>query len=476
MVYYGTNGLYGHLFWSKCKDKLQDLTKDRAKDQPLILKPTDAQASKLGKASQGKPFSCAKCGLGFTQKSYVNHHLRHGYCLGMRRDLNPEGPIKCPTCDKTFRDASWLSRHLKVTKDCSSDNANLEPKSLPPKKELFQCKSCKKPFSLKSSLQRHQVNGACKFQQSEVSVTSPESDGMLDSQGKLSFHKNRRRDNNPASKNYFCARCNSGFKYRWNLLRHLTAKNCSKPFETRSQSPASEDSVADKEIDGSIMMYLKKEIQIADDMVADKAGVEASEDLTSLENDVSCAKPFICNTCGVGFTHQRSHKRHVSDGRCTPVGRNGRKVCIKCGYRFKTDESYKLHVAKDICTYRTRKPYRCKKCGAVFKLLSDFFKHKASHQVQKLEAKREPNQSLSPNPNMTETFDDFPIALDDATTHKSNDESLVTSNNQSTCNESATKVKEKGLTGDVAFSCCFCDFSCGSKDEVRVHMADQHLM
>lgn len=85
--------------------------------------------SHLETHSEGKPFSCLKCGKDFTRKYHLDRHLNHSSCGDI-----PKQTLPCEVCGKEFTRLDNLREHLRFHMGQGS------------RKRDYQCPYCPKSF------------------------------------------------------------------------------------------------------------------------------------------------------------------------------------------------------------------------------------------------------------------------------------------------------------------------------------------
>ena len=82
----------------------------------------------------------------------------------------------------------------------------------------------------------------------------------------------------------------------------------------------------------------------------------------------------VCETCGQGFTNQKSYKCHIVYHHGTPPYK-----CDICGTRWTTQQALKVHKDRHLGNKR----YKCKICGKAFVTLSAIEPHMGTHRVER---------------------------------------------------------------------------------------------
>ena len=82
----------------------------------------------------------------------------------------------------------------------------------------------------------------------------------------------------------------------------------------------------------------------------------------------------VCETCGQGFTNQKSYQCHIVYHHGTPPYK-----CDICGTRWTTQQALKVHKDRHLGNKR----YKCKICGKAFVTLSAIEPHMGTHRVER---------------------------------------------------------------------------------------------
>ncbi|XP_075690327.1 uncharacterized protein LOC142658596 [Rhinoderma darwinii] len=196
----------------------------------------------------------------------------------------------------------------------------------------YSCSQCRKCFTHKSNLVRHQRShtGVMPYSCSEC--------------GKCFIHKSRlvtHQRSHTGEKPYSCLDCGKCFIYKSNLIKHrgihtgeklFSCSECGKCFTQKSN-------------------------------------------LVKHERIHTGEKPYSCSDCGKCFTDKSCLITHE---RC----HTGEKPysCSECG-KFFTDKS---NLVTHERIHTGEKPYSCSECGKCFRVKSHLVRHKRSHTGEKI--------------------------------------------------------------------------------------------
>ena len=110
----------------------------------------------------GSKYPCMFCGLQFTRKDNLEHHMKEFHCTAKDKLVQHQ----CEVCREMFRKKSNLVRHAKMVRICETCSSVFcstrqllqHQRSIHP---TYSCKDCKKSFPDRANLKRH-VDGSLK--------------------------------------------------------------------------------------------------------------------------------------------------------------------------------------------------------------------------------------------------------------------------------------------------------------------------
>ncbi|XP_065089884.1 protein suppressor of hairy wing-like [Ochlerotatus camptorhynchus] len=276
--------------------------------------------------SEGKPFSCLKCGKDFTRKYHLERHLNHSGCGEVPKELLP-----CEVCGKDFTRLDNLREHLRFHMG--------EGK----RKRDYQCPYCPKAFYGSSLLNIHirTHTGEKPFPCDLCSKSFP-------STGALRKHRRSHTGERP----YRCDQCSATFAARETLNRHRKTHTGEKPHECT--------------ICGKRFIQAT---QLRSHMFhhTGENGFECEECKVSFNRKVRLEEhvryvhrkeaPMECDICSKTFTRKEDLSRHLDTH---SVSRN--YSCPQCGKSFVSRTALKLHQR----THEVENPCICPICKHKF--------------------------------------------------------------------------------------------------------------
>ncbi|KAK9532813.1 hypothetical protein VZT92_010180 [Zoarces viviparus] len=310
------------------------------------------------------------------------------------------GPLKCPSCDKTFALKCMLDRHyLTHTKPhlcsecgkCFSEKQGLTAHSRRHTGEKpYECSDCGIEFAYKYTLARHMRRHSLKKPSTRTcALCESQFDGALELQ---------RHRCGALKKTFVCSLCPEAFECRKSLADHENLHSGDRDFvcEMCGESFFSSSSLTTHRV-----THGQK------DNCCDVLGL-GSSDASVLENHLSRhtgEKLFSCEVCGKGCSHRSALKHHMlthtgekpyvcetCGKRCghasalqnhmrihTGKKRGQQPVCNVCGKKFRCTVNLKYHMS----IHTGVKPYACEQCDKKFSNPSNLKIHTAIHSGEK---------------------------------------------------------------------------------------------
>ncbi|KAM7369328.1 hypothetical protein PAMP_013603 [Pampus punctatissimus] len=311
------------------------------------------------------------------------------------------GPIKCPSCDKTFALKCLMERHyLTHTKphlcsECGKRFAGLRGLNAHSRRhtgeKLYKCSECGTEFAYKSTFNRH-------MRQHSLKRSSTHTCTLCENQfaGALALQRHRCY---ALEKTFVCSLCPETFNCRQSLADHENLHSGDRDFvcEMCGESFLSSSSLTTHRV-----THNQKE------NCCDVLGLGCS-DASVLKQHLSKhtgEKLFTCEVCGKGCSHQSALKHHMLTHTgerpyvCETCGKRcghasalqnhmrihtGKKpgqrpVCDMCGKKFRCTVNLKYHMN----IHTGEKPYACDQCGKKFTNPSNLKVHVLIHSGEKM--------------------------------------------------------------------------------------------
>ncbi|XP_054468839.1 endothelial zinc finger protein induced by tumor necrosis factor alpha-like isoform X2 [Anoplopoma fimbria] len=310
------------------------------------------------------------------------------------------GPMKCPSCDKTFALKCMLDRHyLTHTKPhlcsecgkCFSEKQGLIAHSRRHTGEKpYECSDCGIEFAYKYTLARHMRRHSLKKPSTRTCT-------LCESQFNGALELQRHRCG-ALKKTFVCSLCPEAFECRKSLADHENLHSGDRDFvcEMCGESFFSSSSLTTHRVTHG-----------PKDNCCDVLGL-GSSDASVLENHLSKhtgEKLFSCEVCGKGCSHRSALKHHMlthtgekpyvcetCGKRCghasalqnhmrihTGKKRGQQPVCNVCGKKFRCTVNLKYHMS----IHTGVKPYACDQCDKKFSNPSNLKIHMAIHSGEK---------------------------------------------------------------------------------------------
>ncbi|XP_042874673.1 zinc finger protein 391-like [Penaeus japonicus] len=191
------------------------------------------------------------------------------------------------------------------------------------------------PQLLEDSGDGHLTNDGTPTEAASASLQSMEQKSVNSIDLKVSESSNKEIPSQE-NKTYKCAHCESVFRQKNNLRRHLKLHSGHKPYVCK---------------DCGLSFYVQ-------DSLKKHMRTHTGE------------KPYKCEECNTSFAHSGHLKAHKR----THSGEKPYK-CQECGLFFSQAGNLKVHMR----VHTGEKPFVCKICGAAFAISSVFKKHKLVH-------------------------------------------------------------------------------------------------
>ncbi|XP_061181836.1 zinc finger protein 107-like [Saccostrea echinata] len=162
---------------------------------------------------------CQVCGQMILQPSHLEKHIKEHQCpvvnvkegesIFPEENNTDERAYKCYLCKKTFKQHTFLKKHLEMHNS----------------KVLYKCGVCEKIYPSMAGMKKHmEMHGDGPF---KCFVCSVEFEEYLDLKEHQNIHQNSEEE-----KKYACDLCKKRFKYRLSLRKHKELHNLEEPVAT----------------------------------------------------------------------------------------------------------------------------------------------------------------------------------------------------------------------------------------------------
>nr|XP_040042710.1 zinc finger protein 569-like [Gasterosteus aculeatus aculeatus]XP_040042711.1 zinc finger protein 569-like [Gasterosteus aculeatus aculeatus] len=433
------------------KEKAASGTKSKGHFCPICVGRRFRGPNKLARHmrthTKEKPFSCPVCALTFSQSYHMTRHTRkqHGLVqyicdkcgessgswleLKAHKKTHTVDCLRCPACDKPFKEKAALVSHLRIHKKVPSS-----PRSL-------VCSDCGKVFGRMYHLKRHIVT--------HRKATNGEVYACPDCQKNFAFPEDlsKHAEIHVKENNGTCPKCNETFRSPEELETHMGAHErsyachtCGKKFKVEYALKKHEQGHQDEQYYCSLcrrrfikLSHYKRHVMVHDrresrcphcdgvflQVTALKyhlrthteerphqctCCIETFEEKEELEQHrlkhrkFKLERPYSCTRCDSAFSNLIELTDHMSshDGEqplnCPVCGKtflnksklekhlgihSGERphLCSVCGNGFPSAASLKLHVH----IHTGEKPFRCPQCGKSFRSSSGLRLHGRQH-------------------------------------------------------------------------------------------------
>jgi len=338
-----------------CQEKEQFVYSCSQKEEKIVCS--------KGKKEEKK--TCDDCGAAFGGNGLTNH-LRRGYCHGVvrRNAVDPENPLQCKNCLRTFKNGQGFSIHISRTIAKNIDCKNIEPtgynyqkkgrpakkhpeikqraKKQPAKKLPCECDTCGNTFQNRYGLKRHLDKGRCfgKAKNLEHQWQCSNCMRVFKNGAALKQHKQRTvgiscRENKRATVKQPCDMCGKSFQNRYAIKRHLDLGKCLGNLVLEA-----------KNSDNNLQCNNCKRIFMNEVALNQHINVTVGK-------GISCQKRVTCDICGISLFDKWTLAKHLKrclDKRSNKATKNAENSlqCNSCKQVFKSEFSLNEHISKTV--------------------------------------------------------------------------------------------------------------------------------
>lgn len=294
----------------------------------------------LETAHSGGEFQCADCAKLFKLKSSLERH---------RRVIHNEGEtFQCPECNARCPDKGTLARHMYT-------HTGLKP---------YSCPHCKKEFSRKYHLVRHNMQTGCDGSTRPV-FPCQVCGRVFNRKDNLREHLRAHAGQTKRKKKYNCEHCNKEFLGTTLLHIHKRTHTGEKPYQC---------DMCEKRFPSRGAMKKHRRKHTGERPYECKqcfARFAAKETLNRHMRTHTGIKPHSCHYCGKSFIQASQLRAHIFHH----SGENG-FTCEQCGKSFNRRTRLQLHVKY---VHEGAEPFTCEQCNKTFVRKEDLARHHILH-------------------------------------------------------------------------------------------------
>lgn len=294
----------------------------------------------LETAHSGGEFECVECNKSFKLKSSLERHRRVIHFEGVTFD--------CPECGARCPDKGTLARHMYT-------HTGLKP---------YSCPICKKEFSRKYHLVRHNMQTGCDGSQ-RATFPCQVCGRVFNRKDNLREHLRAHAGQTKRKRMYTCEHCQKEFYGSALLHIHKRTHTGERPYQC---------DLCEKRFPSSGAMKKHRRKHTGERPYECKeclARFAAKETLNRHMRTHTGVKPHACHFCGKSFIQASQLRAHIFHH----SGENG-FTCSECGKSFNRRTRLQLHIKY---VHEGAKPFTCDQCGKPFVRKEDLARHQILH-------------------------------------------------------------------------------------------------
>ncbi|KAF7998234.1 hypothetical protein HCN44_009632 [Aphidius gifuensis] len=300
-----------------------------------------------------RAYLCEDCGADFKNPASLRHHRirKHNpttnkkecpvchkvvpyYSLSKHMYTHKEYTIKCPRCDKMFKNSSTLRQHLRIHED----------------QRQYRCDTCDVGFNRRDGLRLHmkvhEKGDSRSFKECSCQICLK----TFKNHSLLVLHRNRVHKD---AKQYTCKICNRSMQAQRSLNWHMSHIHNQLILNVDQNGENNTDSLNDERV---VCQHCNKTFKT--EMIL----------RTHIKNTHVEKSPVKCRDCDETFTSEVRLRHHAMN---VHERLDGTLKCPSCDKRFVNQLRLKTHMI----SHSEDRPFKCDICGFDLKTKIQLLKH-----------------------------------------------------------------------------------------------------